>query len=133
MSWWRLQNGRCDDVCIAIWNPCKQDPFAKKILIGTTNSGIYYQPRYIYSIHRCLWYVATYKWKFQSVKTIISRKVSFLTVSHCQFPCVSQGIKQNILFLRFKLNVIDAINIITHISIISRSQLNIYGEGNPRK
>jgi hypothetical protein len=132
MSWWRQQNGRCDDVCIAIWNPCKQDPFAKKILIGTTNSGIYYQPRYIYSINRCLWYVATYKRKFQSVKTIINRKVSFLTVYHCQFPCVSQGIKQNILDLRFKLNVIDTINIITHISVISRSQLNIYGEGNPR-
>ena len=133
MSWWRQQNGRCDDVCLAFWNPCKQDPFAKKILIGTTNFGIYYQPRYIYSINRCLWYVATYKRKVQIVKTTISRKVSFLTVSHCQFPCVSQGIKQNILYLRFKLNVIDAINIITHISVISRSQLNIYGEGNPRK
>ena len=86
-------------------------------------------------MHRCLWYAITYNRKVQSGKKIISRKVSFLTVPHCQFPCVSQGIKQNILYLRcllFKLNVIDAIKIITHISVISRSQLNVYGKGNPK-
>ena len=86
-------------------------------------------------MHRCLWYAITYNRKVQSGKKIISRKVSFLTVPNCQFPCVSQGIKQNILYLRcllFKLNVIDAIKIITHISVISRSQLNVYGKGNPK-
>jgi hypothetical protein len=35
----------------------------KEILIGTTSSGISYHLRDIYSICRCCWNVATYKWK----------------------------------------------------------------------
>jgi hypothetical protein len=37
-------------------------------LIGTTSSGISYHLRDIYSICRCCWNVATYKWKVHNGK-----------------------------------------------------------------
>jgi hypothetical protein len=35
----------------------------KELMIGATSSGISDHLRYIYSICRCCWNVATYKWK----------------------------------------------------------------------
>ena len=51
-------------------------------MIRTINSGISYQLRDIYSICRCCWNVATYKWKVHNGKTEViffCRNVSFLT------------------------------------------------------
>jgi hypothetical protein len=39
-----------------------------EIMIGTTSSEISYQLRDIYSICRCCWKVATYKWKVHNGK-----------------------------------------------------------------
>ena len=62
----------------------------KEILIGTTSSGIWYQLRDIYSIYRCCWNVATYKWKVHNGKIeIVSFVVKFvlnrssLSISRC--------------------------------------------------
>ena len=54
--------------------------------LGTTSSGISYQLRYIYSICRCCWNVATCKWKVHNGKIeIISFVVEFrfLTAPDC--------------------------------------------------
>ena len=40
--------------------------------IGTTSSGISYQLRYIYSICKCWWNVATYEWKVHNGKIEIA-------------------------------------------------------------
>jgi hypothetical protein len=40
----------------------------KEILIGTTSSGTSYHLRDIYSICRCCWNCATYKWKVHNAK-----------------------------------------------------------------
>ena len=40
----------------------------EKIMIGTTSSGISDQWKYIYSICRCCWNVATYHWKVHNGK-----------------------------------------------------------------
>jgi hypothetical protein len=47
----------------------------------------------IYSIYKCCWNVATYKWKDHKGKIDITscRKVSFSTCPHCQFRGVGQG------------------------------------------
>ena len=57
--------------------------------------------RYIYSICRCCWNVATYKWKVHNGKIVIISfvKVSYLTAPHCQFRGVGQGMKQTYLYL----------------------------------
>ena len=53
-------------------------PSIKDILIGTTNSGISYLLRDIYSICRCYWNIASYKWKIHNGKIeIISFVVKF--------------------------------------------------------
>jgi hypothetical protein len=49
-----------------------------EILTGTISSGISDQLRDIYSICRCCWNVATYKWKVLNVKIEI---ISFVVVS----------------------------------------------------
>jgi hypothetical protein len=50
----------------------------KDILIGATRSGISYHLRDIYSICRCCWNVATYKWKVHNGNIeIISFVVKF--------------------------------------------------------
>jgi hypothetical protein len=48
-------------------------PYQGKKMIGTTSSGISYQLRDIYSIYRCCWDLATYKWKVHTV--IEERKI----------------------------------------------------------
>ena len=42
--------------------------YKREILIGTTSSGISYHLKDIYSICRCCWNVATYKWKVHNGK-----------------------------------------------------------------
>jgi hypothetical protein len=56
--------------------------------MGTTSSGISYHLREIYSICRCCWNVATYKW--ENWNHLFCRKVSFLTAPHCRFRGVGQ-------------------------------------------
>jgi hypothetical protein len=68
-------------------------------LLGTTSSGISYHLRDIYSICRCCWNVATYKWKVH----LFCRKVSFLTDPHCRFRGLGQGMKQTYLYLWYPL------------------------------
>jgi hypothetical protein len=52
--------------------------YIKEFLIGTTSSGILYHLRDIYSICRCCWNVATYKWKVHNGKIeIISFVIKF--------------------------------------------------------
>ena len=78
----------------------------QEIMIGTASFVISSQLREIYSICRCCWNVATYKWKTQNGKIEIisfSRKVSFLTDPNCQFRGVGQGIKQTYLYLWYPL------------------------------
>ena len=53
-----------------------------EIVIGTTSSGISDQLRDVYSICRCCWNVATYKWKVHNGKIeIIS--FSFVVKYRC--------------------------------------------------
>ena len=65
------------------------------------------QQRDIYSICRCCWNVATYKWKVHDGKIEIissfSRKVASLTAPHCRFWGVGQGMKQRYLYLWYPL------------------------------
>jgi hypothetical protein len=49
----------------------------REIMIGSTSSGISYQLRDIYSIYRCCWNVATYKWKIHNGNI---EKISFLVM-----------------------------------------------------
>ena len=47
-----------------------------------------------------------YKWKVhnEKIEIISCRKVSFLTVPHCQFRGVGQGMKQTYMYLRYTLS-----------------------------
>ena len=60
--------------------PCQRQPTIKEILRGTTSSGISYQLRDIFSICRCCWNDATYKWKDHNGKIeIISFVLKFVS------------------------------------------------------
>ena len=63
------------------------------------HSGVAYQLRDKYSICRICWNVATYKWKAHNWNHLFCCKVSFLTVSRCNFRCVCIGMKQTYLYL----------------------------------
>jgi hypothetical protein len=75
-------------------------PFIKEILIGTTSSGISYHLREIYSICRCCWNVATYKWKVHSGNIYSDMLCSsvlfvFILYSVCPTYCLIIYVKQN--------------------------------------
>ena len=70
---------------------------SNEILIGTTNSGISYQLREIYSIFRCCWNVATYKWKVHNGKIEI--------ISFCG-KYVIYTLIQLILYVSRRLNIL---------------------------
>ena len=62
-------------------------------MIGTTSSGISYQLRHVYTMCRCYWNVATYKWKVDDGKIInnlFCHEVLFLTAPYCQFRGVGK-------------------------------------------
>ena len=78
------------------------------LLAGTLNqgkddrnqhSGVAHQLRDKYSICRCCWNVATYKWKAHNWNHLFCCTVSFLTVSRCTFRGVCIGMKQTYLYL----------------------------------
>ena len=75
---------------------CQQQTSIKEILIGTTSSGISYHLRDRYSICRCCWNVATYKWKVHNGKIEI---ISFVV----KFRGVGQGMKQTCLYMWYPL------------------------------
>ena len=85
--------------------PCQQQPSIKEMLIGITSSGISYHLRDIYSICRCCWNDATYKWKVHNGKIkIISFVVMFQNMSTMSISkCISQGMKQTQLYLWYPL------------------------------
>jgi hypothetical protein len=69
----------------------------KKIIIETTSSGNSNLLRDMYSICRCCWNVATYKWNVHNVENwnhLFCRNFSFLTDPHGQFSSVCQNMKQ---------------------------------------
>ena len=75
---------------------CQQQPSIKEILIGTTSSGIPNHLRDRYSICRCCWNVAIYKWKVHNGKIEIISSV-------VMFRSVGQGMKQTYLYLWYPL------------------------------
>jgi hypothetical protein len=62
-------------------------------MIVTTSSGILYQLRDIYSICRCFWNIARYKWEIhnEKIEMFSFGVVLFLTGPHCQIRGV--GVK----------------------------------------
>ena len=75
------------------------------LLAGTLYNRIPDILRDIYSICRCCWNVATYKWNSQreNLNNIFCRKVSFLIAPHCQIRCVGQGMKQAYMYPSYLL------------------------------
>ena len=75
-------------------------------MVNITSSGISNQLRNMYSICRCCWNIATYRWKVHNGKIEIIFffcKVSFLTDPHCRFRGVVQGMKLIQLYLWYLL------------------------------
>jgi len=86
----------------------------KKITIGTTSSGILGQLRDIYSICRCWWNVATYKWKFHNGKieiiSLVVKCSSFsLSISGCMSRYEADLAVSVVLFI-YKLSYIVSIS-----------------------
>ena len=115
-TWWRLFQkcrslfvlfffflsfGHCIVCCSSIYClgpqqlPCKQQPYIKDIMIGTTNCRISDERKCTYSICRCCWNVATHKRKIHNWKIEISS--FFLNPLWIRQSCICS-------ILDFKLN-----------------------------